>query len=179
MPRCFGRAALSIGSRVAHGNVQVADFGTAAIASIASGHRVDINRPAGRELAARTKCVGTPLWMAPEVLGGQRYGPSADVYSFGKAERDATDGHAGIVMWEIAAQALPWAADLTGEDDNFLDELALAVLRGTRPSVGAAWPRFYCSVMQACWAAVPDTRPSFDAVIPRLVEGESLSVTAL
>ena len=35
-----------------------------------------------------TRC-GTPCWTAPEVLRGEKYSESADVYSF------------GIIMWEV------------------------------------------------------------------------------
>eukprot|EP01047_Picozoa_sp_COSAG01_P016719 COSAG01_NODE_864_length_13055_cov_18.442498_8_plen_180_part_00 len=41
--------------------------------------------------------VGTPAWMAPEVLCAQPYGLKADVYSF------------GVIVWEALARAVPWA----------------------------------------------------------------------
>ena len=45
---------------------------------------------------------GTPQWMAPEVLEGQRYNGKVDVYSF------------GVVLCEIFSRILPysdrWAA---------------------------------------------------------------------
>lgn len=36
-----------------------------------------------------TKAIGTTCWMAPEVMQGDAYGLSADIYSF------------SIVLWEI------------------------------------------------------------------------------
>ena len=42
--------------------------------------------------------VGTPRWMAPEMMKGQvKFGPSADIYSF------------GVVMWEVWARRKPWS----------------------------------------------------------------------
>merc|ERR1712146_423760 len=48
-----------------------------------------------------TRC-GSPAWSAPEVLRGESYNESADVFSF------------AIVMWEIAAQQPPYK----GMDSN-------------------------------------------------------------
>ncbi|DBA02936.1 TPA: hypothetical protein N0F65_005963 [Lagenidium giganteum] len=44
-----------------------------------------------------TGCCGTFQWMAPEVISGEKYSVSADVYSF------------GIIMWEICEIAAPFA----------------------------------------------------------------------
>jgi serine/threonine protein kinase len=38
----------------------------------------------------------SPQWMAPEVLRGEHYSFSADVFSF------------GVVLWELATLQLPW-----------------------------------------------------------------------
>ncbi len=54
-------------------NVKVADFGFARIKE---------------ENATMTRC-GTPCWTAPEILRGEKYSESADVFSF------------GIIMWEV------------------------------------------------------------------------------
>ena len=39
--------------------------------------------------------VGTPAWMAPEVLRGEEYSLSADMYSF------------GVVIWELTQRREP------------------------------------------------------------------------
>ncbi len=88
--------------------------------------------------------------MAPEVIAGEKYGPSADVYSY------------SIVMWEIAAQAEPWP-DVQG---SFITNKLLQRLRaGERPVVEAGWPEQFVVVMQQCWAGEPAARPLFPTVM--------------
>ena len=39
----------------------------------------------------RTSTVGTPYWMAPEVIGGEPYGPLADTWSAGILLREVLE----------------------------------------------------------------------------------------
>ena len=40
--------------------------------------------------------------MAPELfVGGTKYGPEVDVYSF------------GVIMWELATRKIPWEEEIT------------------------------------------------------------------
>eukprot|EP00037_Helgoeca_nana_P006943 m.63461 g.63461 ORF g.63461 m.63461 type:complete len:1151 (+) comp17789_c1_seq1:288-3740(+) len=99
--------------------------------------------------------VGTPLWMAPEVLEMGSGNSSSDVYSM------------GIVMWEIATGDIPWS---TWDRDDYLtfsQELLIALNGGQRPvvppSVEAGLPIF-CVVMRKCWATDPKLRPAFSEI---------------
>jgi serine/threonine protein kinase len=40
--------------------------------------------------------IGTPHWMAPEILRGEKYEESADVYSF------------GVIVWEMLTGEIPY-----------------------------------------------------------------------
>ena len=40
--------------------------------------------------------IGTPHWMAPEILRGEKYSRAADVYSF------------GVIMWEMLTSDIPF-----------------------------------------------------------------------
>ena len=133
-------------------HVKVADFGTATIASMAAmeapSQGKDDVRMSSRASTQRTRGVGTPLWMAPEIIEGNlAYGPSADMYSF------------GIVMWEIAAQAFPWN-DIP-ETNFFMEKLLGLIKEGRRPVVDAAWLPEYRALMVRCWATEPEARPTF------------------
>ena len=140
--------------------VKVADFGTATLAGIATNASDAVNAEemaipmTGRIKTSRTKAIGTPLWMAPEILSGcSGYGASADVYSY------------GIVMWEIASRQEPWV-ELSG---NFImDQLLVRLVRGIRPNIGEDWQIEYVKLMKECWNTDPQARPSFMAIVQRL-----------
>ena len=142
--------------------VKVADFGTAAFASHAWVTDV-INTPAPIPQAyenwslspatsmKHTKGVGTPLWMAPELLEGRSsYGQRVDVYSF------------GIVMWEIASQAAPWSHIKFGA--FVMSQLVKLVNSGQRPPTDPSWPLPYRRLMSSCWATEPEDRLPFDRI---------------
>ena len=58
---------------------------------------------------------GTPQWMAPEVMEGQRYNEKVDVYSF------------GIVLTEIFTRQMPFADSYKGFDvSRGVSELVLS-----------------------------------------------------
>jgi serine/threonine protein kinase len=110
-----------------------------------------------RSATLMTKGIGTTLWMAPEMLAGQAYDASADVYSY------------AIVLWEVAAQARPWDE----VNDTFLRDALLALIDGgQRPAVEVDWPADYVRVMRRCWAREPQQRPSFKAVL-ELLQGRA------
>ena len=93
-----------------------------------------------------TKGIGTPLYMAPEVLDGDIYDKSADVYSF------------GLIIHVLFSEVLPFS------DENILGrpwEFAAAVRKGKRPTVDQSWPPEIQEMMESSWAATPATRPSF------------------
>jgi serine/threonine-protein kinase CTR1 len=122
---------------------KVADFGTATLLDKAmlSSTAVDVVPPRNQ-----TYGVGTPLWMAPEILAAQPYDQSVDVYSY------------GIVMWELASLQEPWT-DVSGP---FLGSKLLALIRDeVRPPIQEGWPEVYVEIMRACWATQPSARISF------------------
>jgi serine/threonine protein kinase len=136
-------------------HAKVADFGTAGFAGSARSHTAitDIDRTL-MMTSTMTTMLGTPLWMAPEIIAGQRhYSRLVDVYSY------------GIVMWEIAAQSLPWS-DLPSP---FVMQGLLRMLNeGVRPPVGPEWPSVFRDMMVRCWATDPTCRPEFKDVATSL-----------
>ncbi|GAB4819878.1 hypothetical protein N2152v2_006924 [Parachlorella kessleri] len=105
---------------------------------------------AAQQAGPMTGGLGTYQWMAPEVLGHQKYSQKADVYSF------------SMVMWECAARQVPYS----GMDGV---QAALAVMnRGLRPDIPPHTPPPFAQLMRACWAALPDQRPDFAWIVPQL-----------
>jgi serine/threonine protein kinase len=103
-----------------------------------------------------TLAVGTPQWTAPEVLRGQPYSFPADVFSF------------AIVMWELAAQRLPWE---TLEASVMMVPSLLRLLEADeRPPLGEDWPLMepLVDLMQECWSLDPAKRPTFLEIKKRL-----------
>eukprot|EP01113_Clastostelium_recurvatum_P000736 TRINITY_DN10330_c0_g1_i1.p1 TRINITY_DN10330_c0_g1~~TRINITY_DN10330_c0_g1_i1.p1 ORF type:complete len:530 (-),score=138.01 TRINITY_DN10330_c0_g1_i1:100-1689(-) len=91
---------------------------------------------------------GTPLWMAPEVLLGRTFNEKADVYSF------------GLVLWQMVTRKELFT-EYT-ELDPFIDAICY---RGVRPPIPADTPAAISSLIQACWAHRPETRPDFSKIV--------------
>lgn len=133
--------------------VKVADFGLALAKRRASGGE------------ASAEPVGSPLYMAPEVLLGNDATAKSDVYSF------------GIGLWELATERHPW------DHVSFrrADEIASKVCsEQARPPVGPSEPGaegtsefstlpYLCptlvDLIQKCWASLQDDRPDFESML--------------
>jgi len=97
--------------------------------------------------------VGTPMWMAPEIIMGKKYTEKADVYAF------------GVILWEILTRLEPY------EDKEPMQIVVEVVNEGLRPTLP---PPFDSSplvpLMKQCWDQDPEQRPSFEKVLERLLE---------
>ena len=69
------------------GNVKLADFGFAAFMS--------------EEESKRSSTVGTPFWMAPELIKGIAYDTGVDVWSFGITMIEMTDGEPPLMRFPV------------------------------------------------------------------------------
>lgn len=85
--------------------------------------------------------VGTPIYMAPEILGKKPYDFKADMYSY------------GIMFWEIATGRIPF------ESIKHSHEIYDHVIHGNRPQIPASIPPFISQLMQAAWSGDPSNRP--------------------
>jgi serine/threonine protein kinase len=125
-------------SHTAAVNVRLSDFGTAISVQ-------DVNTPANH-----TGSIGTPAYMAPEIMANQPYNCKVDVYSL------------GMLCWEVFAEAVPF---------SFLKrvwDLPRLVLDGMRPELPQEWPKGVRDVISDCWLQAPDKRPAAENVATAL-----------
>jgi len=98
------------------------------------------------ETLSYNKPIGTPIWMAPEVITDQNYSEKSDVYSF------------GITVWEILTNKKPFP-----NIENKEDLYEAVTKNNERPP----FPKdIFCpdslrSLICSCWDKDPNVRPSF------------------
>ncbi|RIA98062.1 kinase-like domain-containing protein, partial [Glomus cerebriforme] len=93
------------------------------------------------------KIYGVMSYMAPEILRGKEYTQKSDVYSF------------GIIMNEIISIIPPF------NDEPYDHYLALDICRGKRPKIRDEVPEFLRELIQKCWDAIPENRPTSEEVM--------------
>ncbi|KAH3758210.1 Serine/threonine-protein kinase CTR1 [Pelomyxa schiedti] len=117
--------------------VKLTDFGTGRIIK-------------DNAVRAYTKGIGTPIYMAPEILQGQKYNQSADMFSF------------GVLMWEILAQVEPY------HEFEKAWHVSTFVVSGKRLEIPETPLPELSALITECWAHTPSERPSFVKVAASL-----------
>ncbi|KAG6583068.1 TKL protein kinase [Phytophthora cinnamomi] len=114
-----------------------------------------------RESSDRTMTagVGTCLWMAPEVMMGERYGSSADIFSF------------GVVLSELDSHLLPYAATKETDSGRLIPDTALLQLVSVgllRIEFSSQAPQALIELAHACVDLDPEARPTASEVLYKL-----------
>ena len=99
-------------------------------------------------------CIGTPVYMAPEVLSKNKYSEKADVYSF------------GIVMCEVFTQLQPYST-APYDEMNQAQLMYQIAEKEARPSLRRVHPALQ-QLISDCWNTDPSMRPTMGEVIVRL-----------
>ncbi|KAH3761901.1 tyrosine protein kinase [Pelomyxa schiedti] len=118
---------------------KVSDFGT----SRAVGTRVimtDTSNVTATSDRQMTLLIGTPTYMAPEILHKEEYGPPADVFSF------------GVMLWQLYTEATPYST---------VPDFYEFVVSGKREPIPADCPTAYAQLIASAWSQKPDDRPTF------------------
>jgi serine/threonine protein kinase len=91
--------------------------------------------------------IGTPHWMAPEILQGERYSNSADVWAF------------GVIIFEVIAQKLPYMgiSPIVLMQKVANDEIRLRIEE----------PEEMKTIMNSCFRPAHE-RPTFDELLVEL-----------
>ncbi|KAG6583107.1 TKL/DRK protein kinase [Phytophthora cinnamomi] len=111
---------------------------------------VDFGVSRACEGGAMSAGVGTPYWIAPEVLEGRRYSQQADIYSF------------GVVLAELDTCRTPFADVVTaqGEKPKPLQILRWVLDGRLAPTFSEDCPRWIRSVGRQCLQRDPELRPT-------------------
>ena len=119
-------------------NCKVTDFGTSVI------------RPT---VSRSMTCIGTPTYMAPEVLQKDKYSEKADIYSF------------GIVLYEMFSGHRAYS--LEPYKSMNVAVLNSKILSGVRPALDDL-PVQLQQLVSDCWNQSPKRRPEWPEIIARL-----------
>lgn len=125
------------------GNIRLFDFGTAKELK-QRDHLYD-------DTYRCTRGVGSRRWMAPEVCITNRYGLSADVYSF------------GLVLWHLCTLQTPFQKHFDRQK-----HLQLVVRQGKRPKVPSFLSPELRQLITRCWSVNPAERPGTEEVYQTL-----------
>ena len=125
---------------------KISDFGTS--------REIDMTTTLSMSMSqsmTMTSNLGTPLYMAPEILSGQgHYCVKADVYSY------------GILMISLWNQKPPYSGMI--EKVGAGELLSGITNRGVRPEFESECPQSYLNLAQACLVEDPHSRPSFSEI---------------
>lgn len=111
-----------------------------------------------RENPPKAAKLGTPPYMAPEIIAGTPYDETVDTYAI------------GVMLWELLAGQVPYQRlyleELPGEVNTKIYEL---VSGGQRPEpLEAGWGDQVVSLIKRCWDQQPRNRPSLEIVLREL-----------
>ncbi|OHT01568.1 TKL family protein kinase [Tritrichomonas foetus] len=93
-----------------------------------------------------TRAIGTPHWMAPEMLSNGKYGKEVDVYSY------------SMILYELLTDEVPWS------DTRPESMLKQVLVDQKRPALPRDTPPALKDLIKMCWSQNPKSRPSFSEI---------------
>lgn len=100
--------------------------------------------------------IGTPLYMAPEMLATKKYGEKVDVYAF------------ALIVVQMFTRTKLFAELLKHEPP--LRIAFRVVTNQLRPEIPPQCPPALAGLVRNCWSQDPTLRPSFAAIVAELTE---------
>ena len=101
----------------------------------------------------RSDSVGTVPWMAPELFKrGAKYTEKCDMYSY------------GMVLWELCTHKVPFS------DAEDMNVIPVWVGQGEREEIPQGTPEAIEHVIQMCWKASAELRPTAEAIVKMLLK---------
>eukprot|EP01102_Stenamoeba_stenopodia_P005500 TRINITY_DN1622_c0_g2_i2.p1 TRINITY_DN1622_c0_g2~~TRINITY_DN1622_c0_g2_i2.p1 ORF type:complete len:1266 (-),score=432.26 TRINITY_DN1622_c0_g2_i2:37-3834(-) len=118
-------------------NVKISDFGLSSIKTLDE----DGNKIIG--------AVGSPYYMAPEVLVDKEYDEKADVYAF------------AVTVWEVLTQDEPYK-----DEFQTFEELVEAItIDNQRPKMPSWFSPSLRAFLENSWSDIPERRPPFEYIL--------------
>lgn len=116
-------------------------------------------------MTKRRTVIGSPYWMAPEVICESAYGPSADIWSLGITAIELAEGrpplsavHPMRAIFLIPSRQPPRLPCVT-------DPPATAAATATTDSSGRTYSAEFCDFVAQCCQKDPDARPTAAALL--------------
>ena len=125
---------------------KIADFGLSKI--FEEGTQGQINN---------TRQIGTPIYMAPELINGDNYTNNVDVFAY------------SYILYEI------WTLRKAWSDKKKLKLFSLIdfINKGQRPVIKSdEIPKPYIDLIQKCWETDPSSRPTFIQIVKKFMENK-------
>lgn len=124
--------------------------------------------------APPTKKLGTPPYMAPEIIAGTAYDETVDTYAVGvvRVSTFILAEHILQMLWELLAGQVPYQSIYLADgvtDTEAAERIYELVGKGERPEpVEAMWGEGIVSLVKKCWDQQPRNRPSLESVLREL-----------
>ena len=154
-----------------NGVVRLCDFGLSKVGSRSSGGRLETDSGKQAPQVSRKLVVGTPMYMAPEILLLQHRSVQASFADISDQEIGydgcAADVYAfAILLFQlITCSACPMTSGSLG-----------SVIGGSRPGIPVSCPHRLASLLRACWHQQPTQRPTLESVVEQLEAIQSSSI---
>ncbi|KAH3763900.1 Serine/threonine-protein kinase [Pelomyxa schiedti] len=120
-------------------NCKLTDFGTAR----------NVENP--EQMKNYTCGLGTPVYMAPELISTDQYNSKVDVFSF------------GMCLWEMWTREEPWSGIAVWD-------IPKKVTVGDRPEIPKDCPEHLTKLIVRCWDQNQNNRPAFTEIFDILTE---------
>jgi len=121
-------------------NAKISDFGTSRDVS------------SSNVVSTMTQGIGTPMYMAPELLLNQEYGQAVDIFSY------------AVLCYEVMQRKIPY----TDETFTHSWDISDFVTKGNRLQIPKTFPEEIQKIIAECWVADPASRPKFPEIEERM-----------
>jgi len=135
----------------------------------------DFGEARAEELNQTMTAIGTPIFVAPEIMISGRYSNKVDSYSFGDCLVNCIRSEETIIKYYLnGLRRSLKKKDLRG--------IGFAILtkrineRGWRPTLPKSLYKSLKKLIRDCWHNDPDKRPTFDEIVKRLLNEVNIEI---